>query len=278
MSSEPTRPQTLTVDARPVFCHVVDPARPSVQSPPLRLPVLLLHGLGCSSEAWLPTRDALAGRRLSVPIFIPDMPGYGRSPGPPEALGMADLADWVTRLMDAQGVARAHLAGNSMGCQVALAVARRHPERVGGLVLLGPTVGEEYVSAGRYAVGLLLDGVQEPQVYNLRLVRMLAQMGFARFAATTRKMLEDEPLRHGDEVRAPCLILRGARDGIIPDQLARRLAAALPGGEFRRLSGSAHAMQFSRPREFVETALPFWAQAEAMLLEGSSQLFPPPRV
>ena len=40
------------------------------------------------------------------------------------------------------------------------------------------------------------------------------------------------------------------------------LAAALPRGEFRRLSGTAHALQYSRPREFVETALPFWAQAE----------------
>ncbi len=50
---------------------------------------------------------------------------------------------------------------------------------------------------------------------------------------------------------------------IIPDRAARRLAAALPRGEFRRLSGTAHALQFSRPREFVETALPFWARAEA---------------
>ena len=264
MPPEPTRPQTLTVDARPVLCHVLDAAPPPLYSPPLRLPLILLHGLGCSSEAWLPTLDFLRDRCLPVPVFVPDMPGFGRSPGPPEALGMADLADWVTHLMDDRGVARAHLAGNSMGCQVALALARRHPERVGGLVLLGPTVGEQYVSAGRYALGLLLDGIQEPQVYNLRLVRMLAQMGLARFAATTRKMLEDEPLRHVEEVRAPCLIVRGARDGIIPDQLARRLAASLPRGEFRRLHGSAHAMQFSRPREFVETALPFWARAEAL--------------
>ena len=129
---------------------------------------------------------------------------------------------------------------------------------------MGPTVGGQSISFGRYAVGLLLDGVQEPPVYNLRLAGMYAQMGVPRYLGTTRKMLEDEPLNHADEVRAPCLIVRGARDGIIPDPAARRLAAALPGGEFRRLSGTAHALQFSRPREFVETALPFWARAEAM--------------
>ena len=65
------------------------------------------------------------------------------------------------------------------------------------------------------------------------------------------------------EVRAPCLILRGQHDGIIPDAVARRLAAALPGGEFQRLQGAAHALQFSRPQEFVEIALAFWARAEA---------------
>lgn len=261
MLSEPTRLQTLTVDARPVSYHILD-ASPSVHSPPLCLPVVLLHGLGCSSEAWRPSLDFLADRCLPVPVFVPDMPGFGCSPGPKEALGMAELADWLARLLDTLGVERAHLAGNSMGCQVALAFARQHAERVGGLVLSGATVGGRTISFWRYALGLLADGIQEPPLYNLRLAGMYAQMGLVRYLTTTRKMLEDEPLLHADEVRAPCLVMRGARDGIIPDRAARLLAAALPRGEFRRLSGTAHALQYSRPREFVETALPFWARAE----------------
>jgi pimeloyl-ACP methyl ester carboxylesterase len=72
--------------------------------------------------------------------------------------------------------------------------------------------------------------------------------------------------------------LRGQYDAIIPDAVARRLAAALPHGEFRRLSGTAHASQFSRPREFVETALAFWASAEEKAGPDFLQLFAPPRV
>ena len=86
MLSEPIRPQTLTVDTPPVL-------------------------------------DTLAERSLTVPVFVPDMPGFGCSPGPAESLGMEDLA------------------GNSMGCQIALALARRRPERVGGLVLVEAAVG-----------------------------------------------------------------------------------------------------------------------------------------
>ena len=101
---------------------------------------------------------------------------------------------------------------------------------------------------------------REPLVYNAVLARMYAQQGVRRYLATTRKMLEDEPLKHAEEVHAPCLVLRGARDGIIPDAVARRLAAALPHGEFRRLKGAPHALQFGRPAEFVAIALEFWGR------------------
>jgi len=100
MLSEPIRLQTLTVDMRPVL-------------------------------------DTLAEWSLTVPAFVPNMPGFGCSPGPAESLGMEDLA------------------GNSMGCQIVLALARCRPERVGGLVLAGAAVGGQSVSFWRYALGLM---------------------------------------------------------------------------------------------------------------------------
>ncbi len=263
MPSDPSLLQSLSVDGRTVLCHALPPAERSAASAFLGLPLILLHGLGCSSDAWRPALRCLAKRGVDCPVFVPDMPGFGCSPGPREVLGMEDLADWTARLMDTLGVERAYLAGNSMGCQVALALARRQPERVGGLVLVGPTVGEQYIPFWRYALGLLLDGCREPLVYNAVLARMYAQQGIPRYLATTRKMLEDKPLVHAGEVCAPCLILRGERDGIIPDAVARRLAAALPCGEFRRVVGAAHALQFSRPQEFVTALLDFLGQIEA---------------
>ena len=221
--------------------------------------MVLLHGLGCSADAWRPTLGALARRRVDFPVFVPDMPGFGCSPGPKKAMTVPELADWLARVLDTLGIPQAHFAGNSLGGQVLLALARRHPARVGRLVLVGSTVGGQYISLARYAAGLVMDGLQEPLRYTAVLAYMYAQMGFVRYLATTQAMLEDEPLEYVDEILAPCLVMRGARDGIIPDAVARRLAAALPHGQFRRLSGSAHAMQFARPREFAEVALSFWA-------------------
>ena len=263
MSDEPTRLQMLTVDGRTVSVHTLDAVAARSSS---SLPVILLHGLGCSSDAWKPTLQVLASRCVDFPVYVPDMPGFGCSPGPKKALSIPELADWLARLLDTLDIPRAHFAGNSLGGQVLLSLARRHPARVGRLVLIGSTVGGQYISLARYASGLLLDGAQEPLNYTLALTRMYAQMGLVRYIETTAAMLEDEPLEHTDEIQAPCLVLRGVRDGIIPDPIARRLAAALPHGQFRRVSGTAHAMQFSRAREFTEIALAFWAGSVA---EGS---------
>ncbi len=245
----------LTVDDRAVGVRTLEAHHLN----PEALPVVLLHGLGCSAEAFRPTLEALAARQVDFPVYVPDMPGFGCSPGPKKSLTIPELADWLARVLDALGISQANFAGNSLGGQVLLALARRHPARVGRLVLVGSTVGGQYISLARYAAGLVLDGIQEPLYYTVVLSRMYFQMGLVRYVETTLAMLDDEPLEYRDEIQAPCLVLRGENDGIIPDPVARRLAAALPNGQFRRLAGSAHAMQFGRPREFTEVALSFWA-------------------
>lgn len=261
-SAPPLRP--VRVDGRPVHCRLIPRKELSdSQTARLELPILLLHGLGCSWEAWKPAMACLAGRDVGPTVYVPDMPGYGHSPGPREALGIDELADWTVRLMDALGIERAHLAGNSMGCQVALALARRHPDRSGGIVLVGPTTGERRVPYWRYVVGLFLDGFREPFRYNAVLLKMYAQMGLRRYLATVRKMMVDEPLAHAGEVRSPVLILRGEHDQIVPDDVARQLAGALPGGRFVLVTDAAHALQFYQCTAFADLALPFWQTAEA---------------
>lgn len=254
----------MIVDERPVHCHVLAPGESDAAGASIRWPLLLIHGLGCSGEAWRPALACLEQQGLDQPVLAPDMPGYGRSPEPGEVLGMDELADWCARLLDRVGIERAHLAGNSMGCQVALALARRHPERVGGLVLTGPTTGDRCETVWRYLRGLLADALREPMTYNGTLFRMYLQQGFPRYFATARKMLVDDPLACAAEVRAPCLIVRGDGDAIVPEAVARRLAAELPRGSFTQVESSAHAVQFHRPEAFTRLLLEFLAGVTAV--------------
>lgn len=263
MKGEPLAARTplALVDGRPVHGRLLAP-RPLVPSPSRPLAALLLiHGVACSADVWTPALRCLERESPDRPVIAPDMPGYGHSPGPPEALGIDALADWSARLLDALAIPTADVAGNSMGCQVALVLARRHPARVGRIVLAGPTTGRRWISLGRYLFGLLLDGTREPAAYNLLLLRMFRQMGPRRYFATARQMLEDDPLTRPEQIPAPCLVVRGERDAIVPAPVARRLAEVLPSGSFAEVEGAAHAVQFSAPERFTRIALAFLGEA-----------------
>jgi pimeloyl-ACP methyl ester carboxylesterase len=86
-------------------------------------PLVLLHGLGSSASAFAAVVPGLADHFTTYSV---DLPGHGRSPMPDGLDGdisPGDLATAVGRWMDALGVARIHVAGNSMGGWVALEVA-----------------------------------------------------------------------------------------------------------------------------------------------------------
>lgn len=95
--------------------------------------VLLLHGLGSRGADWQPQIEALAG---SYRVIAPDLRGHGRSPAPPGAWQMRDLADDVQRLLASLGLRRCHVVGFSLGGMVALELAARAPHSIHSLTLI----------------------------------------------------------------------------------------------------------------------------------------------
>jgi pimeloyl-ACP methyl ester carboxylesterase len=98
-------------------------------------PLVLLHGLGSSRQAWNPVIPALAAR---FDVIAVDLPGFGDSnPVPAQAKPTpAALAAAVAGLLDELGVSAPHLAGNSLGGWVALELAATRP--AASLTLLSP--------------------------------------------------------------------------------------------------------------------------------------------
>jgi 2-hydroxy-6-oxonona-2,4-dienedioate hydrolase/4,5:9,10-diseco-3-hydroxy-5,9,17-trioxoandrosta-1(10),2-diene-4-oate hydrolase len=102
-------------------------------------PVLLLHGGGPGASGrsnYSRNIDALAEH---FHVIVPDLPGYGRSSkGIDGSDPFGYLADTIRALLDALGIERASLVGNSYGGACALRLALDSPERVDRLVLMGP--------------------------------------------------------------------------------------------------------------------------------------------
>jgi 2-hydroxymuconate-semialdehyde hydrolase len=116
-------------------------------------PVLLIHGSGPGVSAWANWRLPLQALSPHFRCLAPDMAGFGYSTVP-QGYAFSREA-WLEQLlgfMDAAGVAKAHVIGNSFGGSMALALAIAAPERVDRLVLMG-SVGVPFeLTAGLDAV------------------------------------------------------------------------------------------------------------------------------
>ena len=243
-------------------------------------PVLFLHGLGGSRTSWEPQ---LAGLGDAFRCIAWDMPGYGAS-APAAPLTFAAIADSAARLLDAAGVQRAHLVGESFGGMHALHTALRHPNRVGRLVLANtsPAFGLdgtdpdawratrlEPLDAGLSPADMaedVLTSIAGPGLSPDLLAMRVA--GFARIPADgLRAAVECLPShdvrdRLG-EIGSPALVIAGELDGETPVAYSRILADGLPRAELVVLAGVGHLAVTEAPgavnrlvRDFLSAVQP----------------------
>ncbi len=249
-------------------------------------PIVLLHGLGATKASFLPTVAALAG---SFRVLALDLPGFGDSVKP---LGAAYdppfFADAVAGALDACGIERAHLVGNSMGGRVALELGLRHPDRVGRLALLAPSLAwlrerrwAPLLRAVRPELGLLqpapravVDRIARSMVpggsegwsavgVDEFLRSYLTPRGRAAFYAAARNIYLEDPERFWSELRAlqgESLFVWGRQDRIVPIGFARHVREALPRAEHLELD-CGHVPQLERPRETHASIARFLATA-----------------
>lgn len=216
--------------------------------------VVLVHGLGVASTYMVPTAVRLAP---DYRVYAPDLPGFGHSDKPPRALDIPELADALVSWLDAVGLERAHLIGNSMGCQIIVDTAVRHPARVERAVLQGPTIDRHARTLPQQLGRTLLDVFHEHPSQPLVQTRDYAKFGLRRslrtFQFAVRDRIEDKvPL-----VRAPTLVVRGARDPIVSQRWAEEVTRLLPEGRLVVIPGAPHTLNYSTPREFVRVLRPF---------------------
>jgi 2-hydroxy-6-oxonona-2,4-dienedioate hydrolase len=224
-----------------------------------RPPVILVHGLVVSSRYMRPLIQHL-GRHF--PVLAPDLPGFGWSDKPRRVLSLAELAEALGAWMAAAGLERAALLGNSLGCQIAVELARRQPERVPALVLQGLTIDPKGRTFWQTFVRNLMKMRLEGGV-GLGPILDHLQAGPRRAALTTRHMLNHPIEDKLPQVTQPALVVRGARDPIVPQRWAEETARRLPAGRLLVIPGAAHTMVTTHPLELTRVARPFLIEAAA---------------
>jgi pimeloyl-ACP methyl ester carboxylesterase len=256
--------------------------------------VLLLHGLGGTRASLFETAAALSNRYR---VHAPDLPGFGSSSKPARAPYNARwYAEKLLAMMDAEGIAKAHIVGNSMGGRVAIEMALIAPERVRALGLLCPAVA--WVKRGfhplvrllRPELGLVPHGFThnlvaaqfwsmfadrdavDPEVGELMVdeFRRIYHSAGARFAflSSARNIYLEAPYgSHGfyprlAELSRPALFIWGSHDRLVPAAFSRHVRRWLPGAEQITLQSCGHVPQVERPEETNELLMRFFARNE----------------
>ena len=254
----------LTVDGRRAFAssggEAFDAAKPAV---------LLIHGAGMDHTVWSLQARYLAHHGHGV--LAVDLPGHGRSAGP-LLDSIEAMADWIGRLLDAAGLARAALVGHSMGALTALDAAAHVPARITHLALIGvaPTMpvhpdllaaarqnlalASELVTSWGFGPGGHLGRNPSPGLWMMGgAFRLLehAPAGVLGNDLAACAMYQGAP-EAAKKVACPALLLLGADDRMTPAKQGRALAASIRGAEARVLPGIGHMVMTEAPDETID--------------------------
>jgi pimeloyl-ACP methyl ester carboxylesterase len=230
--------------------------------------VVLLHGAGFDHTTW-----ALHSRWFAhhgYGVLAPDLPGHGRSSGPPLPT-IADMANWTAALLDAAGASKAWLVGHSMGSLIALETAARHPAKVSALGLIGTaatmSVGPDLLKAAEANDHDAVDMVSIWGLgYQAELGGSLAPGLWMHFGAQ-RVLEQNRPgvlfndlaacnayqnaLAAAAKITVPTTLILGERDMMTPAKAGKTLAAAIPNSRTVVLRGVGHMMMVERPDELL---------------------------
>jgi pimeloyl-ACP methyl ester carboxylesterase len=237
--------------------------------------LVMIHGLGGTSNVWTPQMPAVASRYRVIRF---DLPGSGRSPSS-GALSIAGFVDAVVRALRVLGVTSAHFAGHSMGTLVCQHAAAREPGLVRSLALLGPV--HALPDAGRQGMrdraakvraegmSAVADAVVAASTSSDTRSGNPVAVAFARellmrqdaegYARTCEALAGSEPADL-ERIRCRALLITGDEDAIAPPSAARTMASRLPDARAQVLSRCGHWTPIERALEVNQALRDFFGR------------------
>lgn len=221
-------------------------------------PVLMLHGWGANIGLMLPLAQRL--EPLGYQIFIPDLPGFGQSPAPPEGWGVIDYTNFICCYMDALGLKRAHIFSHSFGGRISLILGAEQPQRVMKMALANcagvpsapSPAGQTRLKTYRLALNLLSSIGLNAQAERLR-TWYGERYGSADYKAasgvmreTFVKVVNQDLLPYAARIAAPSLLLWGDKDEDTPLWKGQLLEKTIPDAGLVVFEGAGHYSYLER--------------------------------
>jgi len=224
-------------------------------------PLVLIHGFPLDHTSWNEVTSLLQNE---FDVILPDLRGFGQSTTVETQYTVSDMADDLAGLLDALGIEKAAIAGHSMGGYVALAFAKKYPNRVSGLGLISSQavadaperkegryktaadVAEKGITVVADAMTQKLSAEAKVQVFVRDVIEKQSKLGMI---GALKAMAEREDFTHYlSSVRFPVVLIHGDADVLISIERAEEIQVALPSARFVALQGAGHMpmMEFAK--------------------------------
>ncbi|CAN7341191.1 alpha/beta fold hydrolase [Acidovorax sp. Leaf78] len=267
-----------TITAAMHTVHYLDSGTPQAPAPQGSrdgsMPIVLLHGIFAEKDHWVDFARPLTGQYR---VIAPDIPGFGESTRRDDqpydyAAHTQRLAAWL----DAVGLERVHLAGNSMGGTIAALFAVQYPDRVASVAFIGaphgirspqPSAMDRLIDAGQRplvahdaaAFDAMMALVFEKRPFLPYPILQASEQDALRNAASNTRLwdaqLKDRYLleQHLDQLqRHPTLALWGGSDRVFDPSGLQRLQTLLPQAKAETLPGIGHLPMMEAPADTAQ--------------------------
>jgi pimeloyl-ACP methyl ester carboxylesterase len=239
-------------------------------------PVIFISGLGATTEMWNPPVIEKISRHFRVILF--DNRGMGYSSGSDKTLSIPLLARDTAMLMDALGIASAHIIGHSMGASIAQELVLDFPVKVTRLILVSGTCGgSASVSMDPETLARLTDKSGTVQEVTSRMFSLLFPASWLAHHDPARYCpeIDETPgdgivARQADaffswtgslsrlgEIHSPTLVITGTGDVVVPAVNSRIIRERIPASQLAELPGAGHGLMYQCPDRFCDCVLEF---------------------
>jgi len=261
----------FSVNEKSVFAysaaHELDPGKRTL---------VFIHGAGLD-HSWFGLQSRYFGYH-GWNVLAVDLPGHGRSEGPPVAT-IGGMAQWIFAVLDSLKIKTASIVGHSMGSLTALECAAQQPGRVDRIALIGTAypmkVGEAFLEAARkneqaafdmetiwgHAAQVPLGGNPNPGMWMYgdtlaRLARLAPGVLYNDLKACNDYA---SGLESAARVSCPALLVLGGQDVMTPPKTARTLEEKLKNVSKAMLKRSGHSHMAEAPDATLDALIEFFS-------------------
>jgi pimeloyl-ACP methyl ester carboxylesterase len=234
---------------------------------------VMLHGSGPGVSAMANWQNNIGTLSQRFRVLAPDIVGFGATERPDDVVySLRTWTDHIWAFLDAHGIEKTAIVGNSLGGRIALQMATDCPDRIAKMVLMGaPGVGMTLTDglAALRAYEPSHDAMRnllrnyfavDPAMITDELVAIRYEASIADGAYEAYRAMFLDPRHAGselgiteDEVRAiatPALLVHGREDRVVPMQVSVTMLGLLPNADLHVFSACGHWTQIERADEF----------------------------